>query len=186
MSTKVTGSRSFGAFRGVFVPTFLSIIGVILFLRLGFIVGSAGIIGTIAIILLAVSITFSTGLAISSITTNIRIGAGGAYSIISKTLGLEVGGSIGIPLYLAQIFSVALYIFGFTEAWSFIFPGHNALIVLLATLLTLLILTFISTRIAINAQLVVFAVVVISLVAVFAGGGWWRNVLTVPPLFRVF
>lgn len=182
MSTRVTGSRSFGTFRGVFVPTFLSIIGVILYLRLGFVVGSAGIVGAIAIILLAVSITFSTGLSISSITTNIRIGAGGAYSIISKTLGLEVGGSVGIPLFLAQVFSVALYIFGFTEAWSFIFPAHPKIIVLLATLVTLLVLTYISTKIAINAQILVFAVVIASLVAVFAGGGWWRNVLTVPSL----
>ncbi|USN56129.1 MAG: hypothetical protein H6765_07135 [Candidatus Peribacteria bacterium] len=85
------------------------------YLRLGFVVGSAGILGTILIILLAVSVTFSTALSLSSITTNIKIGDGGAYSIISKTLGLEVGGSIGIPLYLAQVFSVSLYLFGFAE-----------------------------------------------------------------------
>ena len=108
-------SSKFGAFNGVFIPTFLSIIGVILFLRLGFIVGSAGILPTMGIILLAVSVTFATGLSLSSITTNIRIGSGGAYSIISKTLGLEIGGSVGIPLFFAQIFSVTLYLFGFME-----------------------------------------------------------------------
>jgi solute carrier family 12 (sodium/potassium/chloride transporter), member 2 len=164
--------EGFNSFNGVFLPTFLSIIGVILFLRLGFIIGSAGILPTIAIILLAVSVTLATGLSLSSITTNIRIGPGGAYSIISKTLGLEIGGSVGIPLYLAQLFSVSLYLFGFMEIWIFMFPSHHGFIVLAAIFLALFLLTFISTKIAVRAQYVVFIVIVISLITMLASGNW--------------
>src|SRR6056297_431362 len=172
MVKKDIGSGKYGAFNGVFVPTFLTIMGVILFLRLGNIVGSQGILGSILIILLAVSVSISTGLAISSIITNIKVGSGGAYSIISKTLGLEVGGSVGIPLYLAQILSVALYIFGFSEAWGFIFPSHPQYIVLFAAFLLLFLLTFISTKIAIKTQFFVFVLLVLALLSVFLGGGF--------------
>ena len=72
-----------------------------MYLRLGWVVGNAGLAGAIIIVLLAKSVTICTGLSMSSITTNIKIGAGGAYSIITKSLGLEAGGSIGLPLYIA-------------------------------------------------------------------------------------
>ncbi|MDX1372189.1 MAG: hypothetical protein R3321_06945, partial [Nitrososphaeraceae archaeon] len=97
----------FGTFAGVFTPDVLTILGVIMYLRLGWVVGNAGLIGAVIIILLAKSITICTGLSMASITTNIKIGAGGAYSIISKSLGLETGGSIGIPFYISQTLSAA-------------------------------------------------------------------------------
>lgn len=175
--------KRFGSFSGVFVPTFLSIIGVILFLRLGTVVGNAGAFGAVLIVLLATSITFCTGLALSSITTNIRIGSGAAYSIISKTLGLEVGGSVGIPLYLAQVFSVALYLLGFAEAWLFLFPDHPFKAVVVGAFAALALLTAISTAIAIRAQQVVFVVVIAALVSIFMGGGnWITNILDTPLL----
>lgn len=175
------GGKGFGMFSGVFVPTFLSIIGVILFLRLGFIVGSAGIFYTILIILLSISVTLTTALALSSITTTIRIGAGGAFSIVSKTLGLEVGGSVGIPLVLAQIFSVVFYIFGFTEGLALVFPDVPARFIATGVLLILFILTFISTRIAVRTQTIVFLFILAALFSVFAGGGdWWTKVLHTP------
>ncbi len=180
MSEKETGSRRFGTFRGVFVPTFLSTIGVILFLRLGYIVGGSGVLGTVAIILLAISVTLATGLSLSSIASNIRIGSGGAYSIVTKTLGLEIGGSIGIPLYLAQTLSVALYIFGFAEAWQFIFPGHGIAPVALASFGVLFLVTFIKTDFAVKVQVGVFVIICISLFAIFIGGGLRAGSLSVP------
>lgn len=169
-------------FSGVFLPTFLSIIGVILYLRLGYIVGNLGIWYTLLIILLAVSVTLATGLSLSSITTNIKIGAGGPYSIISKTLGLEVGGSVGIPLYLAQIFSVALYVFGFSEVWTFVFPDHPLKLVAIVVFMFLFLSVALSTRLAIKLQAVVFVIVLLSLVSIFLGGDWWHtsSILTTP------
>lgn len=169
-------------FSGVFVPTFLSIIGVILYLRLGYIVGNLGIWYTLLIIILAVSVTLATGLSLSSITTNIKIGAGGPYSVISKTLGLEVGGSVGIPLYLAQIFSVALYVFGFSEIWTFAFPEHPLKLVALCVFGFLFLSVALSTRLAIRLQVIVFVIVIVSLASIFLGGDWWHttNILTTP------
>jgi amino acid transporter len=86
--------KKFGTFGGVFTPTLLTILGVIMYLRLGYVVGNAGLLGTWAIIIIAFSITLCTAMSMSAITTNIRIGAGGAYAIISQSLGLEVGGSL--------------------------------------------------------------------------------------------
>lgn len=161
-----------GTFSGVFIPTFLGIIGVILFLRLGYIVGSAGLFPTIAIILLATSVTIATGLSLSSLATNTKIRGGGVYSIISRTLGFEAAGSVAIPLYFAQLFSVTLYLFGFSEAWAYVFPEHNIYLVLGLAFLSIFILTFISLRIAIRTQLLIFVLILISLASFFIGADW--------------
>jgi len=104
------GVRKYGTIPGVFIPTLLTILGAIMYLRLGWVVGNAGLLGAIAIILLAHVITVTTGLSVSSMATNIRVEAGGAFSIISQSLGLEVGGSVSVPLFLAQAISTALYV----------------------------------------------------------------------------
>jgi len=121
--------RKYGTFAGVFTPTLLTILGVIMYLRQGSVVGNAGLGGAWIIIGLVCGIIACTAMSMSSITTNIRIGAGGAYSIISQSLGLEVGGSVAVPLYLSQALAVTMYIFGFREGWLFIFPDHPALLV---------------------------------------------------------
>lgn len=156
-----------GTFGGVFTPDVLTILGVIMYLRLGWVVGNAGLLGAIAIIFLAKVITITTGLSMSSITTNIKIGAGGAYSIISKSLGLEAGGSIGIPFYISQSLSAALYIAGFTEGWLMIFPAHSALLVSLITWLVILVISYVSTIFAIRIQYLILAVIGLSILSFF-------------------
>ena len=121
--TRVVSQGRFGALAGVFVPTVLTILGIILFLRMGWVVGQAGLAGTVIIILLANLITLITGLSLSTIATNMFVKTGGACYMISRTLGLEIGGAIGIPLYLSQTISVAFYIIGFSEAFTATFPG---------------------------------------------------------------
>lgn len=158
-------ATKFGTFGGVFSPTVLTILGVIMYLRLGWVVGNAGVMGAIIIILLAKTITVCTGLAMSSITTNIKIGAGGAYSIIAKSLGLEAGGSVGIPFYVSQTLSAALYIIGFTEGWLSIFPGHPPLLVSLITWAVLMTISYISTQFAIRIQYIIMAIIGVSIVS---------------------
>ncbi|MFW6357360.1 MAG: amino acid permease, partial [bacterium] len=163
------GSRKlFGTFSGVFTPTLLTILGVIMYLREGWVVGNAGLLGAWLIILLAFSITTFTALSLSSIVTNIRIGAGGAFSIISQSLGLEVGGSIGIPLYISQALAVAMYIFGFRAGWLWIFPEHPPLVVDLLTFLVLFGIAFVSAGLAFKVQYVILVVIIGSLAAVAA------------------
>ncbi len=157
--------RRLGTFGGVFTPDVLTILGVIMYLRLGWVVGNAGLLGAIAIILLAKIITITTGLSMSSITTNIKIGAGGAYSIISKSLGLEAGGSIGIPFYISQSLSAALYIAGFTEGWLMIFPDHPAIVISLTAWLVLMAISYVSTVFAIRVQYFILGIIVLSIVS---------------------
>lgn len=163
-----TRVKKFGTFGGVFTPNVLTILGVIMYLRLSWVVGNAGLAGAIAIIVLAKSITICTGLSISSITTNIQIGAGGAYSIIAKSLGLEAGGSVGIPLYIAQTLSAALYIIGFGEGWRAVFPDHPTWLVLLIAWAVLLVITSISAEFAIRIQYLILTILVLSIIAFVA------------------
>src|SRR5690625_530120 len=114
--------RKLGAFTGVFRPTLLTIIGIMLYLREGWMVGNAGILGSLGVILLVFLINGTTSLSVSTMTTNIRLGGGGAFSLVSQSLGLEAGGAIGIPLFLALAMSVALYIYGFAAGWGYLFP----------------------------------------------------------------
>ncbi len=181
---KTTTRRAFGTFGGVFTPTLLTILGVIMYLREGWVVGNAGLLGAWLIIILAFAITAFTGLSMSSVTTNIRIGAGGAFSIISQSLGLEVGGSIGIPLYLSQALAVAMYIFGFRAGWQYIFPQHPPLLVDFGTFLVLFVIAFISANLAFRVQYLIMAVIFGSLISVAVAGfsgsmqqpvTWWGN-----------
>ncbi len=161
--------QAFGTFAGVFTPTVLTILGAIMYLRLGQVVGNAGLIGGFLIILLAHVITVSTALSVSSISTNTRVGAGGAFAIISKALGIEVGGAIGVPLFLAQGISIALYVLAFGEGWTRIFPGHNYLIVCVVAFLLVFAIGYISTSFAFRIQFFILAIVVFSLISVFLG-----------------
>lgn len=173
-------NRRFGTFGGVFTPTTLTILGVILYLRLPWVVGNAGLLGAVLIILMAKLVTAFTSLSMSSITTNIRIGSGGAYSIISKSLGLEAGGSIGIPFYISLTLSAALYIIGFTEGWRFFFPTHPPLVVSSVAWLALLLISYISAKFAIRIQYVILAVIGLSLISVFLAPGGPQAAADVP------
>ncbi|MDQ4078841.1 MAG: Na-K-Cl cotransporter, partial [Chloroflexota bacterium] len=159
--------KKFGTFAGVFTPTLLTILGVIMYLRVGSVVGNAGLGYAWVIISLAFLITAATALSMSSITTNIRIGAGGAFSMISQSLGLEVGGSIGIPLYLVQALAVTMYIFGFREGWQYLFPDHPALLVDLVTFALVAGIGFVSANLAFRVQYVILAIIIASLLSVY-------------------
>ena len=90
-----SGGTKFGTFGGVFTPSILTILGVILFLRTGWVVGNAGLAGAVGIVVIANAVTFATALSVGAVATNMRVGAGGAYYIISRSLGLELGGGPG-------------------------------------------------------------------------------------------
>jgi len=115
-------SQKFGTFLGVFTPSVLTILGLIMYLRFGWIVGNVGLVLTIVIVLLASVITFITGLSASAIATNIQVGVGGEYFLISRSLGMETGGAIGIPLYFCRTLSVTFYCFGLAEAILVFWP----------------------------------------------------------------
>jgi amino acid transporter len=166
MDQKPTSLKKFGTFGGVFTPTLLTILGVIMYLRLGWVVGNAGLLGAWLIIIISFLITLCTALSMSAITTNIRIGAGGAYAIVSQALGLEVGGSLGIPRYISQGLAVTMYIFGFREGWLGIFPDHNAFMVDMIVFVALFTIAYISANLAMKTQFIIMGVIVLSLVSI--------------------
>ncbi len=162
----------FGTFAGVFTPNVLTILGLILFLRTGWVVGQAGLIGALAIVLIANAITLLTGLSLSAIATSMNVRTGGNYYLISRSLGLEIGGAIGIPLYLSQAISVAFYVIGFTEALTSIpffqtFDPQS-----ISTLVVLLfgLIAYIGADFALRIQFVVLAALVAAIISFFAGG----------------
>ena len=164
-----------GTFAGVFTPTLLTILGVIMYLRLGWVVGNGGLLGGLLVVGLAVGITTATGLALSSIATNTRLGAGGPYAIISRSLGLEVGGSVGVPLYISQALAVSMYIFGFREGWLWIFPDHPALLVDLLTFVLVFSIAYVSADFAFKIQYVIMGVIAVSLVLILASPAGWGD-----------
>ena len=102
----------------VFLTSVCTILGAIMFLRFGYAVGNLGLIGALFIIILGHLITIPTGLAVSEIATNLKVGGGGAYYIISRSFGTSIGSSIGIMLYASQIISVAFYLIAFAEIFN--------------------------------------------------------------------
>ncbi|RMF01867.1 MAG: Na-K-Cl cotransporter [Chloroflexi bacterium] len=159
----------FGTFDGVFMPTLLTIMGAVMYLRTGWVVGNAGLLGGIAVILLANFITILTGLSISSVATNIRVRAGGAFSIISQSLGLEVGGSVSVPFYLAQAISVAFYIFAFSEGWQRIFPSHPTWLVVFVGYGLCFAIAYVSVNLAVRVRYPILFIILLSLFSIFLG-----------------
>jgi amino acid transporter len=102
----------------VFLTTVSTILGAILFLRFGYAVAHVGFLGTIAIVIIGHMVTIPTAMAIAEIATNQRVEGGGAYYIISRSFGLNIGSAVGIALFLAQAISISFYIIAFAEAFT--------------------------------------------------------------------
>lgn len=168
---KQSKSTGLGTFGGVYVPSILTILGVIMYLRFGWVVGNVGLLGTFAIVTLATAITFLTSLSICAIATDRVVRVGGAYHMISRSLGIETGGAVGISLYFAQTLSTALYTLGFTESvvnnFTFLEPYKLYIALVITALVGVLAMT--SADLAIKTQYLIMAVIAVSLVSFALG-----------------
>jgi len=166
-------SGTLGTFAGVFTPSVLTILGIILFLRLGFVVGNAGLGRALLILLFANGISVLTSVSLSAIATNLKVKGGGDYYLISRTLGLEFGGAIGIVLFLAQSVSIAFYCIGFGEAVAAMLTtdfNHLPQIIAALAVSFLFIFAWLGADWATKFQYVVMGILVAALLSFFIGG----------------
>lgn len=167
-----TTTGTLGTFAGVFTPSILTILGIILFLRLGYVVGEAGLARALAIIVFANTISILTSLSLSAIATNLKVKGGGDYYVISRTLGPEFGGALGMVLFMAQSVSIAFYCIGFGEALAVIVPAEWALSPRLAAALAvsaLFILAWLGADWATRFQYGVMALLIAALISFYTG-----------------
>lgn len=167
--------KKLGTFGGVFTPSILTILGVIMYMRLPWIVGQAGFVLTLGIILVAHIVSICTGLSVSSIATDKKVKAGGTYYIISRSMGLSIGGTLGIALFFGMSLSISLYLIGFSESflgfWGL--PITKDTIRFTGTIAVILVgtLVIISTSLAIKTQYIIMTTIALSLITILFGKG---------------
>lgn len=169
--TKDNNLPGFGTFYGVYLPGILSMFGAIIYLRFGWIIGSLGLLQTLLVVFMSCFIVFVTVLSIASSATNRHVGGGGTYYMVSRSLGIEIGSAIGIPLFIAQALLISFCCVGFAESIHPYFPTVPIPHIGLITLFTLIGLVYFSASIALKTQLFIFLVIIGSLVSLFLGKG---------------
>ncbi|XP_073347465.1 solute carrier family 12 member 7-like [Pagrus major] len=181
-----------GTFIGVYLPCMQNILGVILFLRLTWIVGTAGILGSFAIVSMCCICTLLTAISMSAIATNGVVPAGGSYYMISRSLGPEFGGAVGLCFYLGTTFAGSMYILGTIEILLMyivptavgkggVMPNHMRIYGTCCLLLMALVV-FVGVKYVNKLALVFLACVVLSIMATYAGV---IKTLIEPPEFNV-
>uniref|UniRef100_A0A671NRQ8 Solute carrier family 12 member 7-like n=1 Tax=Sinocyclocheilus anshuiensis TaxID=1608454 RepID=A0A671NRQ8_9TELE len=181
---RVTGPQM-GTFIGVFLPCMQNILGVILFLRLTWIVGTAGIVEALAIVFMCCSCTMLTAISMSAIATNGVVPAGGSYYMISRALGPEFGGAVGLCFYLGTTFAGSMYILGTMEIFlTYIMPNaavfkaetgeptgmqNNMRIYGTCCLVIMTLVVFVGVKYVNKLALVFLSCVMLSIMAIYAG-----------------
>ncbi|KAM9766038.1 solute carrier family 12 member 1 [Menidia menidia] len=172
------GGVKFGWIRGVLVRCMLNIWGVMLFIRLSWVFGQAGWGLGIVVILLSCVVTTVTGLSMSAICTNGVVRGGGAYYLISRSLGPEFGGSIGLIFAFANAVAVAMYVVGFAETVVDLLKENDVLmvdeindirIIGCITVVLLLGISLAGMEWEAKAQIVLLIILLVAIVNVFVG-----------------
>uniref|UniRef100_A0AAR2K208 Solute carrier family 12 member 7a n=1 Tax=Pygocentrus nattereri TaxID=42514 RepID=A0AAR2K208_PYGNA len=187
-----------GTFIGVYLPCMQNILGVILFLRLTWIVGTAGILGSFTIVFMCCACTLLTAISMSAIATNGVVPAGGSYYMISRALGPEFGGAVGLCLYLGTTFAGSMYILGTMEILlMYIVPDgalfadkmdepmsrqNNMRVYGSCCLALMALMVFVGVKYVNKLALVFLSCVILSIMAIYAGV--IRTVID-PPEFQV-
>ena len=175
-------------FERVYRPVLLTMLGVMVYLREGWVVGHAGLFGALLVILITFLISGAAAATFSSALSNARERSGGVLSALSQALGLEPAVCVAVPMVLGQVFAGALFLYGFAEAWGLLFPGHPPMAVGYVALLAVLAATLAPERSVLRLHLVVLILVASSLGAILLGatGMGGGGVLHSPVLWGPF
>ncbi|XP_018414545.1 PREDICTED: solute carrier family 12 member 5 [Nanorana parkeri] len=176
-----------GTFMGVYLPCLQNIFGVILFLRLTWVVGVGGILESFIMVIMCCSCTMLTAISMSAIATNGVVPAGGSYYMISRSLGPEFGGAVGLCFYLGTTFAGAMYILGTIEILiTYLFPGmaifkaeeaseetaallNNMRVYGTCVLTCMAIVVFVGVKYVNKFALVFLGCVILSILSIYAG-----------------
>ncbi|KAH9500961.1 hypothetical protein Btru_069330 [Bulinus truncatus] len=161
----------------------LNIFGVMLFIRLPWVVGNAGIIQASCIVLLSGLVTTLTAISMTAICTNGEVKGGGAYYMISRSLGPEFGGAIGIIFSVANTVAVAMYVVGFSETVREILERYDCVmtdklndvrIIGSITIIILLAIAIVGMNWEARAQVILLVILTLAILNFFVG-------LCIPP-----
>ncbi len=179
MSAKLSIKKPQLGTSAVFFTAISTILGAIMFLRFGYAVGELGFWWAIALIIIGHMVTIPTALAIAEIATNQKVEGGGEYFIISRSFGLNIGGAIGVTLFLSQAVSIAFYIIAFAQAFeplfNYLLIEHNFWVydIKLVTIPTLVLLVFLIVKkgsaIGLQTLYIVVVILFVSLLFFFLG-----------------
>lgn len=121
----IGGTEKLDTFSGVFVPTSLNVLSILMFIRFGFILGQSGVVGMLAMLCAAYVINLVTTMSISAVASNGTVRGGGAYYLISRSLGPEFGGAIGIVSYLGFVFNTGMNAVGLIDCLTYNFGSES-------------------------------------------------------------
>lgn len=169
LKSKDKGSGFVSTFNAVFLPVSITLLSVVLFLRLGQIVGITGFWKTTLVVSFSALISLLTAFSISSVSTNMKIESGGLYYILGRTFGIEASSAICIPLFIAQCFTIAFCISGFSEAISLLFCIKTSVTFCLLILVLLTSIALYSEKFVVKAQTFLFIIVGLGLISFFIG-----------------
>ncbi|KAK5264625.1 hypothetical protein LTR96_010105 [Exophiala xenobiotica] len=119
------GTDKLGTFSGVFVPTSLNVLSILMFIRFGFILGQSGVVGMLGMLAIAYLINLLTTMSISAVASNGVVRGGGAYYLISRSLGPEFGGAIGLVSYVGFVFNTGMNAVGLVDCLLYVFGSNS-------------------------------------------------------------
>ncbi len=166
---KLVKDGKYGAIQGVYIPNVLQMVGVILFMRLGWILGHVGMFTMGSIITLSSLLILITSLSMTSIVSNMKMKGGGAYYLVSRSLGVEFGSAIGVLQCITQLCCIALCVSGFAQSITDMIPGLSAPLIKAATLTLLALISYFSTDLAMKTQTAIFLLLAMGISAIFWG-----------------
>lgn len=180
MFFKTKSDGKFGTVQGVYIPDVLQMIGVILFMRLGWILGHVGMVQMGTIICVSSLLLLLTSFSMTAIVSNMKMRGGGSYYLISRSLGIEFGSAVGVLQCLSQLCSISLCTTGFCLSLAELFPLIPLAALKIGTLTTLVLISYFSTNFAIKTQIFIFMILIAGISAIF--GGYSGVPSDLPPL----
>ncbi|GAB1600704.1 solute carrier family 12 member 8-like [Argonauta hians] len=162
----------FGTWDGVFTSCLINLLGVVIFLRMGWIVGNTGIWLAIVVILFSSGVVLIVSLSAIGVCERCKMDGGGVYFLISHVLGGRIGGSVGVMYCFSQAAGCSLSVMGFGESIMGLMEDSNPWIargIATAVVLLLLGINVAGVKWVIRVQLVLLVIIFLSVMDFLVG-----------------